>query len=332
MRTFGPYARRSVENCDLVVEDSQLKEDGVADDNLKRQNPNPPNGKHIVPTALCRPIAMSQQPQSAKRVRSNTSNEVTPQTAPGLRGRPPPHPNNSHNNASIGLYAPTGYNGTYGAIPGGRQDIGYGSYTATNQPNGYLQAPFAAESYDPHGQSNAYAAPYGQPGEHITNPGGLYAQNNANNTRNGVYTSQVALRQAVSVDTEAYSPSAALGNGQSPTYAAVQGQAAATPPRQNLHQQYGEPQYTSSYSLTHNPAYHSQATSFSEATVDHQYSPSISRTNTIGNDLTPESHPDEFDEEHGSDEDAQGETADEAEISEVSCVPLGAVRTYGLGC
>jgi hypothetical protein len=263
---------------------------------------------------------MSQQPQSAKRVRSNTSNEVTPQTAPGLRGRPPPpHTHNSHNTTSIGLYAPTGYNGTYGAIPGGRQDIGgYGSYTATNQPNGYLQAPFA-ESYDPPGQSNSYVAPYGQPGEHITNPGGIYTQDNASNARNGVYTSQVALRQAVSVDAEAYSPSA-LGNGHSPTYAAVQGQAAATPPRQNLQQQYGEMHYTSSYSLTHNPAYHSQTTSYSEPTVDHQYSPSISRTNTIGNDQSPESQSEDFDEEHGSDEDAQGETADEAEISEVSCL------------
>lgn len=259
------------------------------------------------------------QPQSAKRMRSNTSNEVTPQTAPGLRGgRPPSQSQTNSHAASVGLYASTGYNGNYGALPAGRQDVAFGSYATTNQPGGYLQAPFT-DTYDPHAQSNAYNAPYGQQpsNEHITNPGGLYTQTSNNLPRNGVFT-QVTLRQSASGEPETYPPPHGLAEGPNPTYNAVQGQ--TTPSRQSLQQSYGGESYPS-YSLTHNPAYHSNSTSYPDPTVNPHYSPPpLSRINTNGAHRSSEDSSEEPEEEHGSDEDAQGETADEEEDDEV-CYP-----------
>ncbi|KAI1852597.1 hypothetical protein JX266_002138 [Neoarthrinium moseri] len=269
---------------------------------------------------------MSQHPQSAKRMRSNTSNvDFTPQTAPALRTRPH-HLTAGHGNAhdhdhlpvpgpgpGVGLYTPTVYNASFATIPSTRQDVDYASYVAPAQHNGYPAAAYP-DAYDPLPHGNSYTIAYGQPPPTNYNPshGGYYSPGLVAAAQNGPY-SPVTARQSTSAGPETYSPSPIPGSSTGASYTDLQAHSTTPMPQQNLQQQY-EDAY-GSQPVVHSSANHVQNMSYVDPTVSAQYShPSIEQPN----DNLPaalQSPESSSEEESESDEDAQGETADEAELS-----------------
>jgi hypothetical protein len=268
---------------------------------------------------------MSQQPQSAKRMRSNTSNnDFTPQTAPALRGR--------HSQldaaASVGLYPPSVnvYDGSFAAIPSGRQDVTYNSYVAAGQQNDYPAAAYS-EPYDPHPHANSYTIAHGlpPPADYNASYGGYYSPDVVANIQNGTY-SPVAARHATSVGPESYSPSPIPASSAGTSLSDFQGHSTASASQHGLSQQFDDV-YTSQpvpHPATH---HHSQSLSYPDAVVNSQFTPPTdtvinSHYNTpTPNQLGLNGHqqspalPDADNQD--SDEDAQGETADEAEADEV---------------
>lgn len=265
---------------------------------------------------------MSQQPQSAKRMRSNTSNvDFTPQSAPALRGRP----SQLDVGANVDLYSPNLYNGSFGTIPSNRQDIGYSSYVSTNQHSDYPAAGFG-EPYDPHSHANSYTIAHGlpPPSDYNAAYGGYYSPDIVSSVQNGTY-SPVPARQSTSVGPDAYSPSPIAGSSGGTSLSEIQGHSTVPLSQHGLPQQYDD--VYGSQPSSHPTTHHAQTLAYPEAVVNPQYTPptdsvvnsqysapSLSQAEVNGHQQSPGLP---LLDEQDSDEDAQGETADEAESSEV---------------
>lgn len=266
---------------------------------------------------------MSQQPQSAKRMRSNTSNDFTPQTAPALRGRP----SHSHLDAAanIGLYSPGVYDGGFGTIPSARQDVAYSSFVSAAQHSDYPAAGFG-EPYDPHPHANSYTIAHGlpPPSDYNASYGGYYSPDIVSSIQNGPY-SPLTGRHSTSVGPETYPPSPIPGSSAGTTLADIQGHAVASASQHVLSQQFEDVYVSQPASLP--TTHHAQALSYPEAVVNSQYTPPRDpvvnsqyaappprRTRISAHSQSP-ALPEMDDQD--SDQDAQGSTADEADSSEV---------------
>lgn len=286
---------------------------------------------------------MSQQPQSAKRMRSNTSNnEFTPQTAPALRGRPSQLDAAATVNAlysnSVNVYDSGAF-----TIPSTRQDVAYGSYVAAagQQHSDYpaaaaYAAAAAAEPYDPHPHANSYIIAHGLPPPADYNPpyGGYYSPDlSLASLQNGSY-SPVTARHSTSVGPDSYSPSpiptssAATSLSDLQTHSAAASAAAAA--QHGLSQQFEDVYGTQP--VSHSTAHHhlsyqdaavvnSQYTPPTDAVINSQYNAHTPGQLSLDGPHHSPLHPG-LDDQDDSDEDAQGETADEADLSEVcsACV------------
>jgi hypothetical protein len=254
-------------------------------------------------------MSQQAQSQSAKRMRSNTSNEFTPQTAPALRTRPPQL-------ASNALYASTAASVYNAAAAAYAPDVDYGSYVAAA---GYPAAPYS-EPYDPHPHANSYTIAYGQPPppNYGASHAGYYSPSIVASTQDGTYSP--VTRQSASTGPDSYSPSPIPGTSAGTTpFSEIQGHTAAPVPTQ-----YGD-----AYGAqpVHPAAHQAQAlAAYAEPTLGSQFSPSPlepppPEMNGVGHDAPDLPTVLEHDDQD-SDEDAQGETADEAEASEVwlTCV------------
>ncbi|KAH6656611.1 hypothetical protein BKA67DRAFT_160242 [Truncatella angustata] len=276
---------------------------------------------------------MSQQPQSAKRMRSNTSNEFTPQTAPALRGRPSQldvagaadvnvalysHSHSHSHSANVNVNV---YDSTFATIPSTRQDVGYSSYVSAAQHNDYPAAAYG-EPYDPHPHANSYTIAHGlpPPSDYSAAFAGYYSPDIVSSIQNPPF-SPVTARNSTSTGAETYSPSPIPGSSAATSLSDLQGHSAGSVPPHGLSQQFDD--VYGSQSVPHPTTHHAQTLSYPDAVVNSQYTPpseavinsqySIpppNRTGANGHHQSPAlPEPDEGD----SDEDAQGETADEAD-------------------
>lgn len=266
---------------------------------------------------------MSQQPQSAKRMRSNTSNDFTPQTAPALRGRPS-HSQLDAAAANIGLYSPNIYDGSFGTIPSTRQDVAYSSFVSANQHSDYPAGGFG-EPYDPHPHANSYTIAHGlpPPTDYNASYGGYYSPDIVSGIQNGPY-SPMTGRHSTSVGPETYPPSPVPGSSAGASLSDIQVHAVTSASQQLLSQQFDDVYVSQPGS--HPTTHHAQTLSYPEAIVNSQYTPPrepiINSQYTVPlPNQTRMVHSQspvlpELDDED-SDEDAQGSTADEDESSEV---------------
>ncbi|KAK6075169.1 hypothetical protein SCUP234_07872 [Seiridium cupressi] len=271
---------------------------------------------------------MSQQPQSAKRMRSNTSNEFTPQTAPALRGRP------SHLDAAanVGLYSPNVnvYDTSFGTIPSGRQDVGYSSFVSTTQHTDYPAAGYG-EPYDPHPHANSYTIAHGlpPPSDYNASYGGYYSPDIVASIHNAPY-SPVTTRHSTSVGPETYPPSPIPGSSAGTSLSEIQGHATASAAQHALSQQFDD--VYGAQSVSHPSTHHAQTLAYPDAVVNSQFTPPAETVINSQYSVPPPRHLSlnghhpspglaELDEED-SDEDAQGETADEAEAIEITPSPV----------
>lgn len=283
---------------------------------------------------------MSQQPQSAKRMRSNTSNnEFTPQTAPALRGRPSQLDAAATVNAlysnSVNVYDSGAF-----TIPSTRQDVAYGSYVAaagpqhSDYPAAAYAAAAAAEPYDPHPHANSYIIAHGLPPPADYNPpyGGYYSPDlSLASLQNGSY-SPVTARHSTSVGPDSYSPSpiptssAATSLSDLQAHSAAASAAAAA--QHGLSQQFEDVYGTQP--VSHSTAHHhlsyqdaavvnSQYTPPTDAVINSQYNAHTPGQLSLDGPHHSPLHSG-LDDQDDSDEDAQGETADEADLSEVCSI------------
>jgi hypothetical protein len=285
---------------------------------------------------------MSQQPQSAKRMRSNTSNnEFTPQTAPALRGRPSQLDAAAAASAALYSNSVNVYDsGAFTTIPSTRQDIAYGSYVAaapqhSDYPAAAAAYAAAAEPYDPHPHANSYIIAHGLPPPADYNPpyGGYYSPDlGLASLQNGSY-SPVTARHSTSVGPDSYSPSPIPTSSTATSLSDIQAHSAAAASaavQHSLSQQFEDVYGTQSVShASAHHHHHAQTLSYPDAAVvNAQYTPPTdSVINSQYSAQTPgqlsldgphhSPMPSRIDEQEDSDEDAQGETADEAELSEV---------------
>ncbi|ETS79339.1 hypothetical protein PFICI_09192 [Pestalotiopsis fici W106-1] len=294
---------------------------------------------------------MSQQPQSAKRMRSNTSNnEFTPQTAPALRGRPSQL--DAAAAASVALYSNSVNvydSSAFTTIPSTRQDVAYGSYVAaapqhSDYPAAAAAYAAAAEPYDPHPHANSYIIAHGLPPPADYNPpyGGYYSPDlGLASIQNGSY-SPVTARHSTSVGPDSYSPSPIPTSSTATSLSDIQAHSAAAASaavQHSLSQQFEDVYGTQpvSHSSAHHH-HHAQTLSYPDAAVvNSQYTPPTdSVINSQYNAPTPgqltlDGHhhspmPSRVDEQEDSDEDAQGETADEADLSEIHPSPVSTTK------